>query len=124
MNKIDAVRDRGIVDVLRAKYKHSVTVSAKTREGFDKLGLLVGELLGEGYVDAEIVTSAGNGKLFAFLAEHAEVTQTEYADSTATLRCRIARNILWRVNGEGTSVRILSGVAPLSPLSPTVQGNP
>jgi GTP-binding protein HflX len=111
LNKIDALKDRGIVDILRAKYAHSVTVSAVTGEGLDKLGLLVGELLGEGYVEAEITTSAGNGKLFAFLAEHAEVTHTEYEDSTAILRCRIARNILWRVNGEGTTVRLIEPVA-------------
>ena len=107
LNKIDAVKDRGIVDVLRAKYAHAVTVSAITGEGLDKLGSLVGELLGQGYVEAEIVTSAGNGKLFAFLAEHAEVLSSEYVDSTATLRCRISRNILWKVNGEGTSVKLL-----------------
>ena len=95
------------MDVLRAKYAHSVTVSAITGEGLDKLGSLVGELLGQGYVEAEIVTSAGNGKLFAFLAEHAEVLSSEYVDSTATLRCRISRNILWKVNGEGTSVKLL-----------------
>ena len=107
LNKIDAVKDRGLVDVLRAKYAHSVTVSAITGEGLDKLGSLVGELLGQGYVEAEIVTSAGNGKLFAFLAEHAEVLSSEYVDSTATLRCRISRNILWKVNGEGTTVKLL-----------------
>jgi GTP-binding protein HflX len=107
LNKVDAVQDRTVIDVLRAKYTHSVTVSAVTGEGLDKLGSLVGELLGEGYVETEIVTSAGNGKLFAYLAEHAEVHQTEYVDSTATLLCRIARKNLWRLNGEGTSVRIL-----------------
>ena len=108
LNKVDAVKDRAVVDVLRAKYTHSVTVSALTGEGLDKLGTLVGELLGEGYVETEIVTSAGNGKLFAFLAEHAEVHQTDYVDSTATLRCRIPRKSLWRLNGEGTTVRILN----------------
>ena len=111
LNKIDAVKDRAIVDILRAKYAHSVTVSAITGEGLDKLGLLVGELLGQGFVEAEITTSAGNGKLFAFLAEHAEVTHTDYVDSTATLRCRIARNILWKINGVGTTVRLIEPVA-------------
>lgn len=107
LNKVDAVQDREVVDILRAKYAHSVTVSARTGEGLEKLGQLVGELLGEGYVDVEIVTSAGNGKLFAFLAEHAEVTNSDYVDSTATLRCRISRNMLWRLNGDGTTVRVI-----------------
>ena len=112
LNKVDAVHDRGMIDILRAKYAHSVTVSAITGEGIDKLGQLVGELLGEGFVEAEITTSAGNGKLFAFLAEHAEVLHSEYEDSTAKLRCRIARNILWKVNGEGTTVRLLEHAHP------------
>jgi GTP-binding protein HflX len=108
LNKTDAVQDRGIVDVLRAKYTHAVSVSALTGEGLDRLGTLVGELLGDGYVEAEIVTSAGNGKLFAFLAEHAEVQRTDYVDSQAILHCRIAKNMLWRVNGEGTTVNLVS----------------
>jgi GTP-binding protein HflX len=111
LNKIDVVKDRGVVDILRAKYAHSVTVSAITGEGLDKLGFLVGELLGQGYVQAEITTSAGNGKLFAFLAEHAEVMQTDYQDSMVTFRCRIAKSVLWRVNGEGTTVRVIEPVA-------------
>lgn len=111
LNKIDAVKDRGLVDILRAKYAHSVTVSARTGEGLDKLGFLVGELLGHGYVEVEITTSAANGKLFAFLAEHSEVMQTDYVDSSVIFRCRIARNILWRVNGEGTTVRQIEPVA-------------
>ena len=32
LNKSDAIKDRGVVDVLRAKYAHSVTVSALTGE--------------------------------------------------------------------------------------------
>ena len=112
LNKVDAVKDRGTVDVLRAKYAHSVTVSALTGEGLDKLGTLVGELLGQGYVEVEVVTSAGNGKLFAFLAEHAEILQTDYLESTATLRCRISRSILWRVQGEGTTVTQIEPTVP------------
>lgn len=114
LNKVDAVQDRGLIDILRAKYAHAVTVSARTGEGIDKLGQLVGELLGEGYVEVEITTSAGNGKLFAFLGEHAETLQTEYEDSTAKLRCRIARNILWRVKGEDTTVTVLGQGQPVA----------
>ena len=33
LNKVDAVKDRGVVDVLRAKYAHSVTVSARDGTG-------------------------------------------------------------------------------------------
>jgi len=106
LNKIDAVTDRGVVDVLRAKYADSVTISARTGAGLDRLAQLVAERLGDGVVDAEVETSVGNGRLFAFLAEHAEVTERRYDDSRVTIHARIPRKLLWKVNGEDTTVRV------------------
>lgn len=106
LNKSDAVRDREIVDVLRAKYACSVTVSAVTGEGLDQLAAIVAERLGNGFVDVEVETSAGNGKLFAFLAEHSEILHRQYTDSRVTLTCRLPRPLLWRIQGEDTEVRV------------------
>uniref|UniRef100_A0A7C2K284 GTPase HflX n=1 Tax=Schlesneria paludicola TaxID=360056 RepID=A0A7C2K284_9PLAN len=106
LNKIDAVTDRGPIDVLRAKYADSVTISARTGAGLDRLAEVVAERLGDGFVEAEVETSVGNGRLFAFLAEHAEVTDRHYNDSRVILHCRVPRKLLWKVNGEDTSVRV------------------
>ncbi|WLD14531.1 GTPase HflX [Planctellipticum variicoloris] len=106
LNKSDAVKDREIVDVLRAKYACSVTVSAVTGEGFDQLAAIVAERLGNGFVDVEVETSAGNGKLFAYLAEHSEILDRQYTDSRVTLTCRLPRPLLWRIQGEDTEVRV------------------
>ena len=116
LNKIDAVTDRELVDTLRAKYTHSVTVSAKTGQGLDRLAALVAELLGDGYVDAEIETSAGNGRLFAWLAEHAEVTSRDYNDSRVTLHCRLPRNQVWKLRGDDITVRMPSEPGRVAPL--------
>jgi GTP-binding protein HflX len=62
--------------------------------------------LGDGFVDAEVETSVGNGRLFAFLAEHAEVTDRRYDDSRVTLQCRVPRKLLHKVHGEDTTVRV------------------
>lgn len=112
LNKIDAVVDRELVDVLRAKYTHSVVVSAADGTGLDRLASLVAERLGDGFVEAEIETSVGNGKLFAVLAEHAEVLDRQYQDARVTLRCRLPRNQLWRANGPDTTVRVTQGAPP------------
>ena len=100
LNKIDAVQDRGLVDVLRAKYPHSVTVSAREGTGLIPLGEMAAELLSDGFVEVDLETSAGNGRLLAFLAEHAHVLDRQYTDSTVLLRCRVSRNWLPRLQTE------------------------
>ena len=106
LNKIDIVEDRSRIDVLRARHENSVTASAATGAGLDKLCRAVSERLAKGYVEAEIETSAGNGRLLAYLAEHAEVTDTRYDDSRVTLLCRIPRRFASGLNGDDTTVRL------------------
>ena len=44
----DAVEDRSIVDVLRARHDSAVTVSAVTKDGFDRLAKIVTDELAVG----------------------------------------------------------------------------
>ncbi len=112
LNKVDAVDDRSVIDLLRARYTDAISISAATGQGLDRLTALVAEKLGQGYVTAEIETSVGNGKLFAYLAEHAEVTDRQYQDSRVTIHCRLPRNQAWRLRGDDTNVRIVDGATP------------
>ena len=89
LNKIDAVEDRSLVDVLRSQYENTVTISAATGCGLDGLCEAVASRLGEGYVDVEIETGVGNGRLFAWLAEHGEIHNRDYTDSRVVLSCRL-----------------------------------
>jgi len=98
LNKTDACEDRSQVDVLRARHPDTISVSALTREGLDQLARAVATRLAEGYVDAEIETHAGQGKLLAYLAERTEVLGTQYHDDArVTVRCRIPRNLMDRL---------------------------
>jgi GTP-binding protein HflX len=105
LNKIDAVEDRSLVDILRRKYAHAVTISAARKIGLDKLEALVAEQLAGGFADVEIETSVGNGRLLAFLAEHATVDGRDYVDSRVTLRCRLPRQFVNRLPGDDVIVR-------------------
>lgn len=115
LNKIDAVEDRSLVDILRRKYAHAVTISAATGTGLDKLAAMVADRLSHGFVDLEIEASAGNGRLLAFLAEHATVDSREYHDSTVTLHCRIPRQFLYHLQQHDVVVRELNGHAEQVP---------
>lgn len=107
-NKIDALEGRARLDILRAAHPETISVSAVTGEGLDRLAAVVAERLGQGYVHAEIETGVGNGRLFHYLAEHAEVTDTQYHDSRVTYSCRIPRRFTQFIDGEeGTTVRIV-----------------
>lgn len=100
LNKSDAVKDRGLVDVLRAKYSHAVSVSAREGTGLERLGELAAELLSDGFLEVDLETSAGNGKLLSFLAEHANVLERQYVDSTVILKCRLSENWFARLKTE------------------------
>ena len=106
LNKADAVEDRSILDVLRVRYADSVSVSSVTRYGIDRLERVVADRLGDGYVEAEIETHVGNGRLFAYLAKHADVTNTEYFDSQVRFNCRMPRYFVDKLNGNGTVVKL------------------
>jgi GTPase len=111
LNKVDALPDRSYLDALRANHAHAISVSAIEKTGFDQLSRVAAERLSDGYVETTFETSAGNGKLLAYLAAHAEVTRQEYVDSQVTLDCRIPRRFLPGLPDDTLRARLLNGSA-------------
>ena len=106
LNKVDAVEDRSFIDVLRHHHPDTVTISAATGMGIDKLIPEVAARLGEGYVEAEVETSVGNGRLLAFIESHGEITNRDYTEETMKLVCKLPRRFLDSITtDEGTTVR-------------------
>jgi GTP-binding protein HflX len=111
LNKADAVENRAQLDILRSRHVDSVSVSAVNGTGIERLTEMVAERLSDGYVDAEIETSVGNGRLFAWLAEHATVTETRYHyDTRVTFECRLPRRFTSRLEDADTTVRVAAPV--------------
>jgi GTP-binding protein HflX len=111
LNKMDMVRDRAVVDVLRRRFQESVSISAATGEGLDRLNEAVALRLANGYVDVEIETGAGNGRLLAYLADHAEIKSRQYTDSRVTLVCRVPKGIADRLGDDETVVTVKNGLS-------------
>ncbi|MGC1273823.1 MAG: GTPase HflX [Planctomycetaceae bacterium] len=121
LNKMDRAidEDRTTFDILRHDHPNAVAVSAVTGVGLENLAVAVTERLG-GYVQAEIETNAGNGRLLSFLAQHAEVTDRDYVDSRVRLRCRLPKAFARRMTIDGedllpdTTVTWLDGTPQLT----------
>lgn len=102
LNKADQVPDRMALDLLRARYEWSVSISARTGDGLDRLAQLVVDRLGDGLESVTVSTGIEDGKLLGWLSEHATIIDTHYSETTATFRCRISRSMLPRLRQRGT----------------------
>lgn len=105
LNKADKVPDRSFLDVLRSHHRDSVTISAATGDGLDALEEAVRLALLDRAVDAEIDTGVGNGRVLAYLAQHAQVQDRTYVDDRVLLRCRLPRRCLTYLSENGACVR-------------------
>jgi GTP-binding protein HflX len=111
LNKSDRVEDPSTLDALRDLGAESVLVSARTRSGIEELTRLVCDRLGSGFVTADIEAGVADGKLYAFLSQHAEVTGSDYVDDKVVYHCRIARRYLNHLPGGNAVVRLKDGAA-------------
>ena len=118
LNKADAARggDRSVLDGLVHDHPEAVVVSATTGEGVGALEEAVARRLGDGYVEAAVETRTGNGRLLAFLQEHGDVRDREYAEAgdRVTVHCRMSRRWADKLSHDadlldGTSVLRLVG---------------
>lgn len=107
LNKVDALPNRSLLDVLKVRFPGSHVVSAATGQGIEELRDAVGRRLSHGFVEAEIETSVGNGKLFAYLERHGNVLDRDYTDGRATITCVLPRRFADRIDDADTTVRVL-----------------
>ena len=105
LNKIDRVADRSFLHVLQKHHPRAVAISAATGEGLDELRDAVIEMLTADFVEAEVTTDAGNGKVLAYLAAHAEIYRQEYRDDQVIVRCRLPRYLVRHVVADGGDVK-------------------
>jgi GTP-binding protein HflX len=110
LNKADRVSEVSHLQVLQKHHPRAVSVSAARRQGLDALEDAVIEMLSADFADAAIETDAGNGKVLAYLAAHAEIYRQEYQDGKVHIRCYLPRHLLHHIQGPGVSVRFVSQI--------------
>jgi GTP-binding protein HflX len=105
LNKVDRVPDRSYLDVLEAHHDDAVAISASAGIALDRLEQAVRESLHERALDAEVETGVANGRVLAYLAQHAQIRDRTYDDDRVLLNCRIPRRCLDFLNEHGAHVR-------------------
>ncbi len=107
LNKADKVPDRSFLDVLRAHHRDSVCISAAKREGLDSLEHAVRLALMNSAMDVEVETSVADGRVLAYLAQHAQVHDRAYDETNdrVVVQCRLPRRCLDFLLEHGAQVR-------------------
>jgi GTP-binding protein HflX len=105
LNKVDDLKDRARLDNLLDRYPNAIPISARRGHGLDQLAGAVSEALSRQFLDVDVETGVGNGRLLAYLAAHGEVLSKQYTDTRVTVHCRIPEQHLGPVHDDGTIVR-------------------
>lgn len=106
LNKTDQVPDRSYLDVLRAHHRDTVAISAAKGEGVENLENAVRDALHERALRAEVETGIANGKVLAYLAQHAQIFERTYTDDRVLLRCSLPRRCLNFLSEHGVHVEL------------------
>jgi GTP-binding protein HflX len=105
LNKTDRVPDRSYLDVLRAHHARSVAISAACGEGLDRLETAVRDALIDHDLEAEVETGVANGRVLAYLAQHAQIHDRVYDADRVLLHCHLPRRCLSFLSDHGVNVR-------------------
>jgi GTPase len=104
LNKCDKVPDRSFLDVLEAHHTESIAISAARGAGLDRLEAAVRLALSDRALEAEVVTGVAEGRILAYLAQHAQIHERTYDDDRVRLRCRLPRRCLEFLFEKGVDV--------------------
>ncbi len=105
LNKVDALQERAQLDGLLNRYPNGIPVSARTGQGLLQLSAAVSEALSRNFLDVDVETDVGNGRLLAYLSAHGEVLSKQFSETRVVVHCRIPQKHLANVNGDHTIVR-------------------
>jgi GTP-binding protein HflX len=94
LNKSDKVPDRSYLDVLKAHHAESVAISAARGEGLDRLEAAVRAALSDRALEAEVETGVADGRVLAYLAQHAQIHDRTYDADRVRLHCHLPRRCL------------------------------
>ena len=94
LNKADLVRDPLHLDLARRASPEAVATSAKTGAGLEDLARAVAERLLGPAKEIEIRTDAGNGRLLAWIEQHATVLDRRIDNGAIVQRVRLPERLM------------------------------
>jgi GTPase len=94
LNKIDAVKNIGQMEMIETLYRDSISISAKTGFGLDNLAQVVATRYKGNELLLRVVSNQSNGKVQSFLRAHGRILNEHYGDNSIVVDARLGRNQL------------------------------
>ena len=107
LNKIDKITDPTVRVVLAKRYPKAIFASAGTGEGADKLIEAVLDQAQGLPVRVKIEADCRNGRLMQYIAQHAEVIDQQYKDTTAHIEAVMSSKRLAELKNFKDDVKII-----------------
>jgi GTP-binding protein HflX len=111
LNQVDRISEPGALDTLLRNYPHAVPVSAKSGDGLNRLANAVSTALTQHFLDVDVETDIGNGRLLAYLAQHGEVLSRTFTGDRVMVHCRLPKKYADRISHHEAAVRFHDAVA-------------
>jgi GTP-binding protein HflX len=109
LNQVDRITEPGVLDALLRNYAHAIPVSAKTGEGLSRLATAVSDALTQHFLDVDVETDVGNGRLLAYLARHGEILSRTFTGDRVSIHCRLPKKYAGRIRPDEAAVRLRTG---------------
>ncbi len=110
LNKIDAIKDIGPLEMLETIHREAVSVSAKSGLGLEALAAAVVRYYQGGEVTLRVSADQANGKVQSFLRAHGRVLSEQYSDGAVTIEVTLGQNQLPDLKRlQPDSIEIVSG---------------
>jgi GTP-binding protein HflX len=104
LNKIDQLAEPSLLQVLQIHHPRSVGISAAAGQGMDDLREAVVEMLSSRFLHARVDVNAGNGKVLAYLAAHAEILHQEIVGDRVRVEVSLPRHLLHHIEGPDVQI--------------------
>lgn len=111
LNKVDRLAEPSLLQVLQRHHPRSVGISAATGLGMEELREAVVEMLSSRFLHARLDVNAGNGKVLAYLAAHAEIIRQEFVGDRVRLEVSLPRHLLHHIEDPDIQIERLDGIA-------------
>jgi GTP-binding protein HflX len=94
LNKVDAVKDIGNLEIIQTLLPEAICISAKTGLGLDKLAAVIEDKYKGSELLLKLQTSQANGKVQSFLRANGEIISENYSDNIVTIEAKLGKNRL------------------------------
>ena len=118
LNKIDQLKDQSYLQALVAHHPRAVAVSAYAGTNIDSLQDAVIEMISADFAQVTIDVDAGNGRVLAYLAAHAEIFKQEFHDNRIKMVGVMPRHLVRHIQEPDVLIEEVGGAKEVKVTAP------